>query len=274
MTKRIHPSIPLILVVFLLAACGQPATQPSKTPVTSGQLEGTRWSLLSYISGSGSLSAVVPGSQVTAEFNSGQVGGSAGCNSYSGLYEADGSSLSVGQLVSTLMACEEPLMQQESAFLAALGKTASYQIVEGQLSLLDAQGAVILIFSADIPAVSAPELPGDQSKLLGIVWKWVETIEPSGNWVTPNNPALYTLQFDHDGNLKIKADCNLGTGSYTLDGNLLTIHVGITTLALCADGSLTTEFIQYLNKAGSFFFQDGALYIEEIYDGGTLKFIQ
>lgn len=164
MKKVTYPIIPLVLVVLLLAACGPQATQPgNEEPATTespsspaspteppievdSQLSGTRWILTSYLNESGSMIPVVPGSRITAEFSNGQVGGSAGCNSYSGPYKLDGKGLSIGQLASTMMACDEPLMQQESAFLAALGKTASYQIVDGQLSLLDAHGAVVSVF--------------------------------------------------------------------------------------------------------------------------------
>jgi heat shock protein HslJ len=107
-------------------------------------LEGTRWSLTS-IDG---LSPV-PGSTITAAFDaSGKVGGSSGCNSYSAPYVAEGDSLTVGQTVGTLMACEEALMQQESTYLAALTATASYAIAGDTLILRDTSGAARLEFAA------------------------------------------------------------------------------------------------------------------------------
>jgi heat shock protein HslJ len=76
--------------------------------------------------------------------------GSGGCNRFSGPYELAGESLRFGALASTRMACAQG-MDTESAFFAALGRSASYRIVNGQLELLDAQGGSLAGFEPGAP---------------------------------------------------------------------------------------------------------------------------
>ena len=285
----------LTLAAFLLAACSPASLTPgtggaTEPPAPAGlALAGTRWVLVSYLAGSGSLAEVIPNSQVTAEFSADQVGGNAGCNSYSGPYHLDGSQLSFGALASTMMACEEPRMQQEADFFAALSRTASAQMAEAQLILLDAQGQTVAVFNPGLAGLAIPETtenpPSDvesssatpgavsgQPALVDIPWAWVELVQPNGDRTAPSDPAQYTITFRADSGVKVKADCNLGTGSYTLDGDLLTIRAGIMTLAMCAEGSLGVQFVQYLNAASTYTFEDGSLLITLKLDGGVMKF--
>jgi heat shock protein HslJ len=111
-------------------------------------LDGTPWRLDSYLNSQGEMVSVLPDSEVTAEFQAGQVTGSAGCNSYFGSYESDGSSLTLGAIGMTEMYCApEALMDQEGAYLAALESAASYQIAEGKLQIANADGETALTFS-------------------------------------------------------------------------------------------------------------------------------
>jgi putative lipoprotein len=77
----------------------------------------------------------------------GQVSGSGGCNRFSGSCNVDGSALTFGNLASTRMACAEG-MDQESAFLAALGKVRSWRVSGDRLELLDAGGVSLARFQA------------------------------------------------------------------------------------------------------------------------------
>ena len=66
-----------------------------------------------------------------------RVGGSTGCNSYGGTYEASGTTLRLGQLVSTLRACADSAAnEQGTRFLSALQRADGYRIENGQLVLL------------------------------------------------------------------------------------------------------------------------------------------
>ena len=105
-------------------------------------LEGTIWVLESYLNSEGVLVGPLPDSHATANFQDGQVDGNASCNSYFGSYElgSDGK-LTIGALGMTEMYCmPDELMAQESDFLAALGRSASYLITEDNLQIEDAAG--------------------------------------------------------------------------------------------------------------------------------------
>jgi len=112
----------------------------------------TRWEARSYHDAAeGGMVSPLPDSQLTAEFTAGegskdgQVGGSAGCNTYKAGYTVDGDSLSIGEASATRMFCEG-LMEQEGAFLSAMQSASSFQLQAGELRILDDQGEVVVAF--------------------------------------------------------------------------------------------------------------------------------
>lgn len=72
--------------------------------------------------------------------------GHGGINNFSGAFELNGNSLVFGQTLSTMMAGSPAMMQQETAFLTALGTTTSWRIAEGRLELFDSGGDVLAVF--------------------------------------------------------------------------------------------------------------------------------
>ena len=90
-------------------------------------LDGTSW-VVESVETDGEIVLPIDGTTVTAEFADDQVNGSAGCNTYFGGYETDGSSLSIGQLASTQAFCAEPdgTMDQEFGYLALLSSMARH----------------------------------------------------------------------------------------------------------------------------------------------------
>jgi len=96
--------------------------------------------------------AVIPGSQITADFNNGQLAGISGCNNYTAPYEMTDSNLTIGEAATTRMACAEPqgVMEQETQYLSLLGSVASFRIEGRQISLLDAGGQVVLVYEAAV----------------------------------------------------------------------------------------------------------------------------
>lgn len=130
MTKKFV--IPLLALALLLAACGG---------APSG-LTGVTWKLVSYGTPGAEQDAVadVPTSLVFGD--DGQVSGSMGCNSFGGEYKVDGNQITFGPLVSTLMACDEPIMNQESAVLKIFTGSVDYKISSTTLTITGADGSV------------------------------------------------------------------------------------------------------------------------------------
>ncbi|HYR00005.1 MAG TPA: META domain-containing protein, partial [Casimicrobiaceae bacterium] len=57
--------------------------------------------------------------------------------------------------------------------------------------------------------------------LTGTVWRWTGTVMNDDTRVTPDAPERYTIAFQPGGKVAVRADCNRGSGSYTLDGSAL-----------------------------------------------------
>ena len=98
--------------------------------------------------------------EVTAVFGAdGQLSGSAGCNRYSAPYTVDGNKIKIGLAISTMMACAQPIMAQEAAYLAAIQPAATYNIQGTKLELRDATARsrpAIPISPREPPRSSAP----------------------------------------------------------------------------------------------------------------------
>jgi heat shock protein HslJ len=110
--------------------------------------------------------------------------------------------------------------------------------------------------------------------ITGIVWKWEEFQEMNDNLVVVDDPELYTLEFLSDGQVNVKADCNVAGGSYFMDGSQLTIEITSTTMAMCPPDSLTEEYLRLLNDAISYIFESDQLFIAIKFDTGIMKFSQ
>ena len=76
---------------------------------------------------------------------SGTAGGSSGCNSYSGPYRLRSQQgIEFGPLASTEMACEPPVMEQESRYLSILRAVTGYSFYsDGSVSLVAADGRAV-----------------------------------------------------------------------------------------------------------------------------------
>jgi hypothetical protein len=107
-------------------------------------LEGTTWL----------LDKTIPGSEITAVFANGQVSGSAGCNNYQGTYRstraADKNVIEFGPLATTRMICDEPIMDQEGLYLAALEAATEYTI-EGFALTVNYPGGTLLFYDKNGP---------------------------------------------------------------------------------------------------------------------------
>ena len=76
-----------------------------------------------------------------------RVAGSTGCNRYTAPMTATDTSLRVGVIAMTRMACPPAVMDQETRFTAALEIARGYRQEGDVLTLLDEQGRLILRFT-------------------------------------------------------------------------------------------------------------------------------
>jgi heat shock protein HslJ len=116
--------------VSLAATSSGPADEStSEGTVTTGPT-GQTFRVVSF-GPAGAETPVIEGTQITALFDTDQqlVSGSSGCNTYTGSLNTATGAFAIGPLASTMMACSEPegIMEQEAAFLAALGSATAFQ---------------------------------------------------------------------------------------------------------------------------------------------------
>lgn len=65
------------------------------------------------------------------------------------------------------------------------------------------------------PSATGLQQPNAQSVLAGTAWQLVEIASMDDHVYRPEDRSLYTLVFDADGSMRVRADCNLGTGTWT-----------------------------------------------------------
>lgn len=124
--------------------------QDAPTAAPSPSLNNTGW-LLENLNGQ----TLLPDMPVILSFTKEGFYGSDGCNLYNGSYTLDGEKITVNDNIAvTLMACEEQVMKQGSAYITALSQAKGYKITNQQLTLLDSQGKTLATFtqSAELAA--------------------------------------------------------------------------------------------------------------------------
>ncbi len=127
----------LVTIALALSACA------TKNNASSTRLIGS-WELTSY----GPANAQTPsvgdaGAELTFK-EDGTVTGNSGCNSLGGNYTVKGDQVTFKQIISTLMACDDPRMAQEAVVQKVLTDTATLKIEGNTLTLMKNNMALIL----------------------------------------------------------------------------------------------------------------------------------
>ena len=90
-----------------------------------------------------------------------------------------------------------------------------------------------------------------KSGLHDVVWQWTgSTYQGKQNPIA--NPAQYEVVYASDGTLRVKADCNNASGTYTYNGGMVgnvRVTMGPSTLAACGANSRSEELLSSLSAA-------------------------
>ena len=218
-----------LVIGVILTACN-----PVGTPINP--LVDTSW-ILTTLNGQ----PVVSDTQVTINFTTDQVNGTDGCNTYRGSYVVNGNKISFNKdMVSTMMACGEAIMQQATAYNTALIQTETFKIDGKQLTFLDKSGSELAIFTAQ------PTGLGGSS--------WVVTAYNNGKQavISPIVGSEITANFSEDGKLSGFSGCNNFTAEYEITGKNIKIGPAASTRKMCSDpeGVMDQE-MQYLKALES-----------------------
>jgi heat shock protein HslJ len=237
----------LVTAVLALAAC-RPVTRAGASAAAGGEeggqaavagdagsnpLAGTSWTLATL-----SGEAPLADTEVTVNFGEdGQLAGSDGCNRFSTSYAVDGDTIAIAPNgVSTMMACPQPVMEQATAFTAALESAATYAVDGTSLALVDESGVTVATFDA----VS--------SDLAGSSWNVTNYNNGREAVVGVLEDTTPTVMFGESGQISGSGGCNNFSGGYTSDG-AGSIEIGplAATMMACMDpeGVMDQE-MQYL----------------------------
>jgi heat shock protein HslJ len=123
------------------------------------------------------------------------------------------------------------------------------------------------------PADAAPEDAAGPGSIAGTSWRLVQIVSMDDTTYTPDDPALYTLEFGTDGSMRVRADCNSGTGSYTSESaSQLKFGVIAATQAECAPGSLHDRYMAEFQWVRSYTMKDRHLFLATMADGSIIEF--
>jgi heat shock protein HslJ len=119
------------------------------------------------------------------------------------------------------------------------------------------------------PAMKAAADP----TLAGRVWTW-QSSELRGERIVPDAPERYTIEFQPDGRVQVRADCNRGGAGYTAgaDRSVLITPVATTKMG-CPAGSKGTEFVRELADVEGYDFVDGNLVLRLKSNAGAMRFL-
>lgn len=128
-----------------------------------------------------------------------------------------------------------------------------------------------MILLAGFALVSCESItpPSELSEVQG-TWQLQAFELSDGGTVTISDPQNFTIQFDPDGSLGVKADCNLCGGAYETNGSSISIDVQFCTDAYCGDESLDKQYLQALANTSRYAREGQELLLD--YSFGTLRY--
>jgi heat shock protein HslJ len=126
--------------------------------------------------------------------------------------------------------------------------------------------AAVIVFAL-APAADA-QTPG----LAGTSWQLVQIHNADGTSERPDDPNKYTLEFEADGSLVARLNCNRGHGTWksTAPGQL-EVGVMAVTLAACLPPSLDTRMAKDLGAVHAYAIENGHLHLN-LSTGGFYEF--
>jgi heat shock protein HslJ len=218
--------------LLTLTACASSGPQGG-----GGDLTGKVWALTAL-----NGQHLVAGTNISAQFTSdGIVSGSAGCNQYTGKYTVSGGNIAFDpSITTTMMACLQPVMEQESAYLKMLAKAKTYTVNGDELTFTGADKRTLATYKAET------------QDLAGTNWDAIGYNNGKQAVVSVMLGTSITANFSTDGNLTGNAGCNDYNGTYTVKRNQIVIGPLVTTRKICNDpvGVMEQE-AQYLTALGT-----------------------
>lgn len=181
-----------------------------------------------------------------------EMGGSAFCNLYGGTYRLDGDELTIEVGAMTEMACDEPVMSMESAFVAFLGAVRSFR----------AEGDRLTLMSDDLEVTFDAEQP---EPLVGTTWRIDGLVDGEVATSTIAGTEAFVV-LDENGGLSGDTGCNGMIGTYETEGDRLSFGPIETTERACAEPAMNEQeaaILRALSTTASYVIQGEALSLSD-----------
>jgi len=213
--------------------------------VPASSLEGPTWRLTALGSRDVAGFATDP---VTARFEAGRVSGFSGCNRFTGGYTLDGDSLVVGPLAGTMMACADPQMALEKAFLGGLTGKLRQAISGDRLTLTSASGDALAFQVQPAPTLE------------GVDWGVTGFNNGRQAVVGPLLGTTLTMTFS-GGMVQGSSGCNTFRAPYTSEGKRLSIGPVTSTRKACQAEDVMRQEREFLAalKSAKVWAMDGGM---------------
>lgn len=253
-----------LTTTLVLAGCGSGDGSTESPPASGPNLSGH-----SYLSDTVTVDDephdLVQGSRIRLSFDGTRISASAGCNTMIGSASwSDGTLVLDGPLGSTEMGCEPDLMDQDTWLTDVLTAEPALDL-DGDTLTLTSDTTMITLTDEEVAVPDA--------SLTDTLWRLDTIIDGSTAGSIPVG-VVANITFAADGSLHANLGCNIGNGTYTVDGDMIAIGPLATTRKACEPAASDIESAMLKALDGDVSYQiDGKQLTLEPSDGGTTSLV-
>lgn len=208
----------LALASLTVAACGSDEADDGAAE-SSGTLTAEDLSGRGFVSSDVTGYDLVDGSEITMNFLDDSLSVNAGCNTMSGGYEITDDAFVADQFAMTMMACDDPLMAQDTWLSEFLASSPTIALDGSTLS-----------FSGDEVTITLDEI--EPAALVGTTWTVTGTVANEAVSSVPRESTA-SITIADDGTVAVETGCNNGSGSVEVGDDTLTFGPIATTKMAC-----------------------------------------
>lgn len=237
-TTHVVGSVPVgmrhlwLILPLLLVAAGCGGRTPAGSAPPADLLRG-----LTFVGGdltvAGQPHELVADTEVSVQFtDDDRLIARAGCNMMQAPVDTGDGKLTVENgLAMTEMGCDKPRHEQDKLIAGLLGDTPTWQLDGSTLTITAGEKKLTLTEES----VVKPDQPLD-----GTTWTLDTMVDGQVAQSVPTSVPPVTAVFDGK-NVQVDTHCNGVGGTYTVDGDTITIELGLSTLMACAEDIMLVE---------------------------------
>lgn len=194
MTKRLGS----MMLLLTLLACGTVSHTTSGTSTLDGE-----WRLVTGVDADGRFKPA-PGAPITMAIDGEVMSGSAGCNSYDGSIQIDGSSITARSGAMTEIGCSGRVGENEGRYINAVDTIDAYEMTAKELTFT---GDSIELRFEVVPPTPTASFTATDFELVGLI---------EGSMMSSTDPSSIT--FHENGSFEADTGCRRLTGSWAHSG--------------------------------------------------------